>query len=79
MIKFLFLLVLYSCSQVSVRKPPPDDFVSVDTALDHIMASYLKGCVEAYRDLKIPISFEICRDKAKFHKNEVREIMDQPL
>jgi hypothetical protein len=51
--------------------------VSVDATLNHIFASYMKGCVDAFQELKVPISFENCRDKAKLHKNEVQEILDQ--
>lgn len=81
MIKIFFLFFLYSCSQVSTRPtPPPErDQVSVDTALDHIRSSYLKGCVDAFKELKIPASFEHCRDKAKEHEEEVLSILLQPI
>jgi len=75
--KIIFLLFLYSCSQVSSRKPSLHEPVDVEIALDHIKASYMRGCVEAFKELNVPISFENCRDKAEFHQNEVREIMDQ--
>ena len=77
-IKLLFILFLYGCSQVSTQKPRDvEDLVSVDATLNHIFASYMKGCVDAFKELKVPISFENCRDKAKLHKNEVQEILDQ--
>jgi hypothetical protein len=77
MVKLLFLLFLYSCSQVSKKPAFPDDMITVQTALDHIRSSYLKGCVDAWKDLGFPVSFEICRDQAKLHEKEVREILDQ--
>lgn len=76
----LFLLLfLYSCSQVSLQKQPPSDLVSVDATLNHIFASYMKGCVDAFSQLKVPISFENCRDKAQEHKKEVQKFLDQDL
>lgn len=73
----IFVLFLYGCSQVSVQKQPPTDDVSVDVALNHIFASYLRGCVDAFKELKVPLSFEICRDKAKLHRTEILEMLDQ--
>lgn len=76
------LLFLYSCSQVSTKRevvPPLRDQVSVVTALDHIRSSYLKGCVDAFRELKIPASFEHCLDKAKQHEDEVLSILMAPI
>ena len=77
MVKLLLFLFLYSCSQVSKRPTIPDDRISVQTALDHIRSSYLKGCVDAWKDLGFPVSFEICRDQAILHEKEVRGILGQ--
>lgn len=77
MINLFLLFFLYSCSQVSVKPTLPSGLVSVDAALDHIQASYLRGCVEAFKELGVPTSFEYCRDKAKDHQNEVREMIEQ--
>lgn len=71
------LFALVSCAQAPVKKQ--EDLVSVLTALDQAQASYLKGCVDAMRDLKIPIAFEGCRDKAIVHRRELDSIMDQDL
>jgi hypothetical protein len=76
-INLFLLFFLYSCSQVSRKSPPHGDLVSVDAALDHIQASYLRGCVEAFKELGVPTSFEHCRDKAEDHQNEVRQIIEQ--
>jgi hypothetical protein len=75
--KFMFLLFLYSCSQVSVRKEPPTDLVTVETALDHLRASYMKGCVDAAKELERPGTFVNCRDKAQLHYDEVKTLMMQ--
>jgi hypothetical protein len=69
--KFIFLLFLYSCSQVSVRREPLTDLVTVETALDHLRASYMKGCVDASG------TFINCRDKAQLHYDEVKTLMMQ--
>lgn len=53
--------------------------VSIATALDHIRSSYLKGCVDAFKKLSIPTSFEHCRDKAKEHEQEVISILTAPI
>ncbi len=76
MSKLLILFFLYSCSQVSVKKAPEEDLVSVDSALNHIHASYMKGCVDTYKEMKMPASFELCRDRAKLHKDQVMHNMD---
>jgi hypothetical protein len=76
-INLFLLFFLYSCSQVSRKSPPHTELVSVGAALDHIQASYLRGCVEAFKELGMPASFEHCRDKAKDHQHEVREIIEQ--
>lgn len=71
------LLLLYSCSQVSINKDSTlDDEVSVQSALNHIRISYMKGCVDTFKELQLPISFELCRDKAQIHEKEVRALMD---
>ena len=77
MINLFLLFFLYGCSQVSRKSPPHGELVSVDAALDHIQASYLRGCVEAFKELGVPTSFEHCRDKAEDHQNEVRQIIEQ--
>jgi hypothetical protein len=76
---FLILLFLYSCSQVPAKRVPEDDLVTVQTALDHIRSSYLKGCVDAFRYFRIPVSFERCRDQAKQHEKEVMSILLAPI
>lgn len=73
----LVLFALVSCAQAPVKKE--QDLVTVRTALDQAQASYMKGCVDAMKDLKIPIAFPGCRDKAIVHRRELDSIMEQEL
>ena len=77
-IKNMFwLFVLVSCAQVPPKKQA--DLVSVNAALNQAQASYMKGCVDAMKDLKIPVAFPGCRDKAVIHRRELDSIMDQDI
>ena len=73
----LILLLLVSCSQVPTKKG--EDDVTLDAALNQAQMSYLKGCVEAKKELKIPQVFEGCRDKSLVHRHELEEILGQDL
>jgi hypothetical protein len=73
----IFLLILYSCSQVSPRKVDPVDYVTLRAAMNQARSSYLKGCVDTYHSLKIPKVFTHCVDRAKAHEDELMEIMKQ--
>lgn len=76
--KYLFfLLLVVSCAHREPKKG--EDLVSVNAALNQAQASYLKGCVDALKDLKIPIAFPGCRDKSLIHRQELDSIMDQDL
>lgn len=79
--KYLFLIALiYSCSQVPKKKISPDqELIDLESAFDHIRSSYLKGCVDAFKHLKVPFSFTHCRDEAILHEKEVREIVDSKI
>lgn len=74
----ILLLLLMSCAQVP-PKTYKDDLVSVDAAINHAYASYLKGCVDAFHDLKMPGAFESCKDKALIHRRELDSFMSQDL
>ena len=77
--KYIILFsALVGCAQVP-PKSNNEDLVSVDAALNQAQASYLKGCVDAFHDIKMPIAFETCRDKAVIHRRELDSIMDQDL
>lgn len=75
---FILLFVLVSCAQVP-PKTYKDDLVSVDAAINHAYSSYLKGCVDAFHDLKIPGAFASCKDKALIHRRELDSFMAQDL
>lgn len=42
-------------------------------------ASYLKGCVDAMRELKVPVAFPGCRDRARLHGQELEQFMGDDL
>lgn len=76
--KYLPLLILLlSCAHRP--QPKEKDLVTLETALWQAQASYLKGCVDALKDLKIPAVFEGCRDKSILHRRELDSIMDQDI
>jgi hypothetical protein len=76
----LLLPLIYSCSQVSTRtnlSPPTEGWVSGSSALEHAKISYMKGCVDAFKYLKIPSSFNYCREQAENHEREIDLIIEQ--
>jgi hypothetical protein len=75
--KLILLLILISCAQTPPKKG--EELVSVNAALNHAQASYLKGCVEAYHDLNIPAAFPRCRDKSSLHRQELDSLMGMDL
>lgn len=77
--KLLILLFLVSCAHQKPSQNTSDDLVSVEAALMQAQASYLKGCVDAMKELKIPVAFPGCRDKSLVHRRELDSIMDQEL
>ncbi len=79
----LFLIFfLASCAHQTPKDNHPendDDVVSVKAALDQAQASYLLGCVEAMKELKVPVSFPGCRDRSIVHRRELDQIMEQDI
>lgn len=74
----LLSLIFASCAHQKTRTNQ-DDLVSVNAALNQAQASYLKGCVDAMKELHVPIAFPGCRDKSLLHRQELDSIMDQEL
>ena len=74
----LFSLILSSCAHVS-HEAESEDLVSLTSALDQAQAPYLKGCVDAFHQIKVPMAFEGCRDKSLIHRRELDQIMNQDL
>jgi hypothetical protein len=72
----LLIVILCSCA----HRPPADEeeLVSVQVALMHAQASYLKGCVEAMKELGVPVAFHGCRDRAFRHRRELDAFMAAP-
>ena len=79
----LFLIFfLVSCAHQTPKDNLPanrHDQVSVEAALNQAQASYLLGCVEAMKVLRVPVSFPGCRDRSIVHRRELDQIMDQDL
>ena len=75
--KYIFLLSLLACA----TRPPitnhKDELVHVSTVMDQVQFSYLKGCVDAYKELKLGPAFETCKVKAKDHRMEIQSILTQ--
>jgi hypothetical protein len=75
--KYLILIpMLVSCAHYKQTPRKEEDLVTVQTALMQAQASYLKGCVDAMKELKIPVAFHGCRDKSIIHRQELNSIMD---
>jgi hypothetical protein len=73
----LILLFLFSCAH---RQPERnEELVSLEAALMQAQASYLKGCVDALKDIKVPVAFHGCRDMSILHRQEIDQIMNQPI
>ena len=58
---------------------PKEVLVSLQSALDAAQSSYLKGCVDGMKELKVPLAFDGCRDKSMVHRQELEYIMIQPV
>ena len=70
-------LLLIGCSQLPSKNR--ENLVSLDAALNQAQASYLKGCVIALKDLRIPAAFSSCRDKAMLHRQELDLMLGQEI
>lgn len=67
--------IIIGCAKVPVK----DEWVTVNAALNHAQASYLRGCVDAKHELKLKGVFEGCRNNARNHRDEIQALMDQEL
>lgn len=76
--QIIIMLLLVSCAH-QTKPSNYNDQVSLEVALDQAQASYLKGCVDAMIELKIPVSFPGCRDKAIVHRRELDSLMAQDI
>ncbi len=78
--KSLLIFILSFLMSCAHRQPEKnEDLVSLEAALMQAQASYLKGCVDALKDIKIPLAFHGCRDMSIIHRRELDQIMDQDL
>jgi hypothetical protein len=69
------LIIASSCAHKNIQQDK--NLVSVDAALNQAKASYLKGCVDALKTLKVPMAFTGCRDRSILHRQEIDGIMKQ--
>ncbi len=65
----------YGCTQLRPRQEHEE--VSLNAALNQAQASYLRGCVEAFKTFSIAPSFPSCVEKSLAHRLELIQIMDQ--
>lgn len=80
LMKYFLLSSLFFVISCATRPPladKKDDFVHVSTVMDQVQFSYMKGCVDAYKDLKLGPSFPSCKEKAIEHRNEIKSIIEQ--
>lgn len=72
----LLFLILVGCAH-SPKKSLQDNEVTLETALKQAQMSYLRGCVESFRELHMAPSFDHCVEKARAHRLELDQIMEQ--
>lgn len=77
--KLIILILLVSCAHQKKPGKVDEDLVTLNTALMQAQASYLKGCVDALKEIGVPLAFTGCRDKSILHRRELDSIMDQEL
>jgi hypothetical protein len=73
--KILILLFLTIGCAHKKRDIEDPDLVTVKTALDQAQMSYLKGCVDAYKENKLGPAFEHCVQQAKKHRLNLDDFM----
>ncbi len=71
----LVIFILTGCAQKRVSQYPEEDLVSLESAVDQAQASYLRGCVEGQKKLKVPLTFNGCRDMSLIHRQELEGIL----
>jgi hypothetical protein len=77
--KYFFLLILISCAHKIPLSNKQGDLVHVSTVMDQVQSSYLKGCMDAYKEMNLAPAFPTCKEKAKEHRAEIQSILDQDL
>lgn len=75
MVKLLLLLIATGCAHKNSPSTPEEELVSMRAAMDQAQASYLKGCVDGQKKLKVPLAFDGCRDMSLLHRQELEEIL----
>jgi hypothetical protein len=80
MIKHIvILLILLGCASAPKNREVPfeerEDVVTLPTALDQAQASYVRGCVDAFHEMKKSMVFVKCREMGLLHRQELNAIM----
>lgn len=73
--RFLLLFFLVSCAHRPALEN--EHLVTLGTSLDQAQASYLRGCVDGLKLIKVPLAFSGCRDMSILHRQELESIMGQ--
>ncbi len=76
----LLLILTSSCANFTPsKKVDEDNLVTITTALEQAQMSYLRGCVEANKEILGNGNFPKCKDKAKNHRDEIQSILDSKI
>lgn len=77
----MFIILLnFSCAHWHTSNQElNEELVSLDAALNQAQASYLKGCVDGQKKLKVPLAFHGCRDMSIIHRKEIETFFQQPI
>ncbi|MES2527898.1 MAG: hypothetical protein V4598_12470 [Bdellovibrionota bacterium] len=75
--KILILILMVSCAHRSPLAGKKDELVHVSLVMAQVQQSYMKGCVDAYKEFQLGPAFESCKVKAKDHRMEIESIMAQ--
>jgi hypothetical protein len=77
-IVLIAIFILSGCAHTTKKKDSPPELVSLNAALNQAQMSYMRGCVEAMKTIKLVPSFPECKEKAITHRLELQSIMDFP-
>ncbi len=73
------LIIFVSCATEPKKTFVPfeerEDLVTLPTALDQAQASYVKGCIDAFHEMKKSLIFVKCREMGVLHRQELNAIM----
>lgn len=65
----------FSSKQSKTELTENEDLVSLNAALNHAQASYLKGCVDALKKVNVSFIFKFCRQSSLQHRKEIESFV----